>query len=129
MGARGKRQGNPWGCPGKGSPVVFPARVEDSMLLICRLRGADDSARRADAGRRGVARTLGRIVAARGVIGLCGICAGAGRVLAEPAGAAAYRVSARRVGKGRSRQGVAFARLARRRVYVAPPWAETPSAA
>jgi hypothetical protein len=34
MGVRGKRQGDPGAVKGKGSPVVSPARVEDSMFLL-----------------------------------------------------------------------------------------------
>jgi hypothetical protein len=47
--------------------------------MFCRLRGADGPARRADAGRRGADRMVGRTVAARRVAGVCGCCAAGAR--------------------------------------------------
>ncbi len=98
MGVRGKRQGDPGAVKGKGSPVVSPARVEDSIVFDLPSapfltsssgspwgggevrNGADGSARRADAGRRGCRADFGahstRTPCHGPVRGLCGGCAG-----------------------------------------------------
>src|SRR5713101_8660696 len=98
MGVRGKREGNPGAVKGKGSPVVSPARVEDSIVFDLPSapfltsssgspwgggevrNGADGSARRADAGRRGRGAVFGahstRTPCHGPVRALCGGCTG-----------------------------------------------------
>src|ERR1022692_2435778 len=95
MGVRGKRQGTLGAVKGKGSPVVSPARVGESIAFVLpsapflispsgcggEIRnGADGSARRADAGGKGCGADFGAHsgrTACYGVVrGVCVCCAG-----------------------------------------------------
>src|SRR5713101_2376617 len=118
MGVRGKREGNPGAVKGKGSPVVSPARVEDSIVFDLPSapfltsssgspwgggevrNGADGSARRADAGGRGCRAIRGAHSArtpCRGPVRvLCGGCAGFPGALRAPV----KRMSARQGAAG-----------------------------